>query len=109
MSIDLQQAKQSLLALKEEYSTRIAKIEDHIHNPQDDLGEHWDDQAISMRDNEMRKQLLREAQQGLSHVNVALARIESGHYGECAECGEEIEEKRLQALPYATLCMAHAK
>lgn len=109
MSIDLTAAKQRLLSLKEEYETRIAKIEDHIHHPQDQLNEHWDDQAISMRENDMRKNLLIEARQGLNYVHNALSQIEDGTYGECEECGEAIEEKRLEAVPYATLCMKHAK
>ena len=55
--------KAQLESLKQEYETRIAKIEDHLHNPQDELDEHWDDQAISMRQNDMRQNLLAEAQQ----------------------------------------------
>ncbi|WP_227430832.1 TraR/DksA family transcriptional regulator [Psychrobacter sp. I-STPA6b] len=109
MSIDFNEAKTRLLSLKEEYATRIEKIEDHIQHPQDSLNEHWDDQAISTRENDMRKNLLVEAQQGLNYVNNALSRIENGTYGECTECGEDIEEKRLQAVPYATLCMQHAE
>lgn len=109
MSFDENTAKQRLLKLKSEYETRIDKIEDHILHPQDDLNEHWDDQAIAMRENDMRKHLLIEAKQGLSQVNSALLRIENGTYGECSECGEEIDEKRLEAIPYATLCMQHAK
>lgn len=109
MSIDLAVAKERLLSLQKEYKTRIDKIEDHIQHPQDDLNEHWDDQAISIRENDMRKSLLIEAQQGLRHVHNALNRIDNGSYGECEECGEDIEEKRLQALPYATLCMQHAE
>lgn len=61
-----------------------------------------------MRDNEMRKTLLVEAKQGLTYVNNALSRIENGTYGECTVCGEDIEDKRLEAVPYATLCMQHA-
>lgn len=108
MSKDYSAAKNRLLELKQEYVNRIDKIEDHISNPQDDLNEHWDDQAISMRDNDMRKRLLLEAKEGLNYVNNALSRIENGTYGECTVCGEIIEEKRLEAVPYATLCMKHA-
>ncbi|WP_350655936.1 TraR/DksA C4-type zinc finger protein [Psychrobacter sp. S1-30-MNA-CIBAN-0213] len=108
MSIDFDVAKQNLLKLKEEYETRIDKIEDHIQHPQDDLNEHWDDQAISYRQNDMRKNLMVEARQSLVYVENALSRIENGTYGECEVCGEPIEEKRLEALPYATLCMDHA-
>ncbi|WP_201604579.1 TraR/DksA family transcriptional regulator [Psychrobacter immobilis] len=109
MSIDLQAAKQNLLTLKEEYETRIDKIEDHIQNPQDDLNEHWEDQAISYRQNDMRTNLMVEARQSLIYVENALSRIENGTYGKCEVCGEQIEEQRLQALPYANLCMEHAE
>lgn len=109
MSIDIDAAKKRLLALQEEYKTRIDKIEDHIQHPQDQLNEHWDDQAISIRENDMRKNLLVEARQGLVYVRNALSQIENGTYGECEECGEAIEEKRLEAVPYATLCMEHAE
>ena len=60
MSIDFEAAKQNLLQLKQEYQTRIADIEDHIQNPQDDLNEHWEDQAIAYRQNDMRKNLMVE-------------------------------------------------
>lgn len=109
MSIDLKTAKRNLLKLKEEYETRIDKIEEHIQNPQDDLNEHWEDQAISYRQNDMRKNLMAEARQSLIYVENALSRIENGSYGECEVCGDPIEEQRLEALPYATLCMQHAK
>ncbi|MEL0619861.1 MULTISPECIES: TraR/DksA C4-type zinc finger protein [Psychrobacter] len=109
MSINLDTAKQNLLKLKDEYESRIDKIEDHIQNPQDDLNEHWEDQAISYRQNDMRKNLMSEARQSLIYVENALSRIENGTYGECEVCGEQIEEQRLEALPYATLCMEHAE
>lgn len=109
MSINLDTAKQNLLKLKDEYESRIDKIEDHIQNPQDNLNEHWEDQAISYRQNDMRKNLMSEARQSLIYVENALSRIENGTYGECEVCGEQIEEQRLEALPYATLCMEHAE
>ncbi len=109
MSIDLQKAKQALSSLKQELETRISKIEDHIHHPQDDLNEHWDDQAISYQENDMRQNLLVEAKAELAEVNTALNLIENGAYGYCLECEEEIESKRLQAVPYAKYCMKHAK
>ena len=34
----------------------------------------------------------------------ALARLEQGTYGNCFDCGEEIAEKRLRALPFAVRC-----
>jgi DnaK suppressor protein len=40
----------------------------------------------------------------LNKVNEALARLEEGRYGLCFECGDEISEARLRALPFAVRC-----
>jgi DnaK suppressor protein len=40
----------------------------------------------------------------LSKIDEALARLEEGSYGYCFECGEEISERRLRALPFAVRC-----
>jgi DnaK suppressor protein len=40
----------------------------------------------------------------LQKINEALARLEQGVYGNCYECGEEISEPRLRALPFAVRC-----
>ncbi len=40
----------------------------------------------------------------LNKINDALARLEQGDYGDCFDCGEEIAEKRLRALPFAVRC-----
>ncbi len=40
----------------------------------------------------------------LNKVNDALKRLENGDYGNCFECGEEIAERRLRALPFAVRC-----
>jgi RNA polymerase-binding transcription factor len=34
-----------------------------------------------------------------------VARIDAGSYGRCERCGQEIPEERLDAVPYATLCV----
>src|SRR2546430_2813412 len=40
----------------------------------------------------------------LNKINDALTRLEHGDYGFCFDCGEEIAEKRLRALPFAVRC-----
>lgn len=40
----------------------------------------------------------------LDQVDAALARIKSGTYGTCTECGGEIEKERLDANPSASTC-----
>src|SRR6058998_3758937 len=40
----------------------------------------------------------------LNKIDDAPARLEQGDYGYCFDCGEEIAEKRLRALPFAVRC-----
>jgi len=44
--------------------------------------------------------------QMLENITAALARLQAGDYGICHECEEEIHEKRLRALPFATRCLS---
>jgi DnaK suppressor protein len=41
----------------------------------------------------------------LEKIEASLERIEEGNYGSCEECGVKIPKSRLNAIPYATLCV----
>jgi DnaK suppressor protein len=48
--------------------------------------------------------LIQMKSETLNKVNDALVRLDHGSYGNCFDCGEEIGEKRLRALPFAVRC-----
>ena len=48
--------------------------------------------------------LIQVKSETLHKINEALVRLEQRSYGNCFECGEEISEARLQALPFAVRC-----
>jgi DnaK suppressor protein len=48
--------------------------------------------------------LIQMKSETLNKIEDALVRLENGDYGNCFECGEEIAEKRLRALPFAVRC-----
>ncbi|HSF99873.1 MAG TPA: TraR/DksA family transcriptional regulator [Vicinamibacterales bacterium] len=48
--------------------------------------------------------LLQMKAETLQRIDDALARHAEGTYGNCFECGEEISERRLRALPFAVRC-----
>ncbi len=48
--------------------------------------------------------LMQMKSETLNRVNEALGRLEVGSYGFCYECGDEISEARLRALPFALRC-----
>jgi len=41
----------------------------------------------------------------LESIDAALDRIEEGKYGKCINCGQPIQEKRLEAVPWARHCL----
>ncbi len=64
------------------------------------------DQATTDIEQSMRMRLRNRETLYLKKVDEALRRIESGDFGLCDECGQDIEIKRLEARPTATLCVA---
>ncbi|MGU3431715.1 TraR/DksA family transcriptional regulator [Actinomycetes bacterium M1A6_2h] len=52
--------------------------------------------------------LLKDAQQELRELDAADRRVADGTYGVCEVCGEPIADARLEALPTARTCIAHA-
>jgi RNA polymerase-binding transcription factor len=41
----------------------------------------------------------------LAAIDAALQRVDAGTYGQCERCGQQIEPERLEAIPWATLCI----
>ena len=64
------------------------------------------DQATTDIEQSMRMRLRNRETLYLKKVNEALKRIEDGSFGLCDECGEDIELRRLEARPTATLCVS---
>lgn len=63
------------------------------------------DVALDSAHNEINSQLAELESRELAHIEEALARMEEGTYGICEATGKPIPLARLQALPYATLCI----
>jgi DnaK suppressor protein len=63
------------------------------------------DAALDSAQDEISSQLAEVESRELANIEVALERIREGHYGVCEVCECQIPMARLQALPYATLCI----
>ena len=62
--------------------------------------------AASQVFEQQRDLALRERnEQHLAQVEAALARLDAGTYGACASCGRPIAPERLEAIPWAALCI----
>jgi DnaK suppressor protein len=79
----------------------------------DELGElaqggtdnHLGDTASALFDRELDEGIEEGAQQTIVEIDAALQRIEDGTYGICEVCGKPIGAERLEALPWARLCI----
>lgn len=63
------------------------------------------EQATENENNDVLMGLREEARDELNQITSALHRVETGEYGYCRSCGEEIQAERLEALPYASQCV----
>lgn len=62
----------------------------------------------AMQGQAMSQELKRRQQLELQRIKAALQRVESGDYGYCISCDEEIISGRLELDPAAPLCVACA-
>jgi DnaK suppressor protein len=63
------------------------------------------DQAVAELDNNFVLRLRGREQKLLKKIDEAISRIDSGVFGVCESCGEQISLKRLEARPVTTLCI----
>ena len=79
---------------------KAAQVVSRLDVPSDegDLSQQHHEEWIFLNRNTIDMKLLRE-------VSDALHRIDTGHYGVCLECEQEISPKRLAAVPWARYCV----
>jgi RNA polymerase-binding protein DksA len=66
---------------------------------------HLADSATGTLERQIDYSLEANAEQVLGQIESALGRIDEGTYGTCTSCGTEIPEERLDAVPWASLCI----
>jgi DnaK suppressor protein len=67
------------------------------------------DRSVQEHEMDLQGQLLEMKSDRLDQIEAALQRIERGDYGLCTRCGEQINPKRLEAMPETMTCIEHAR
>jgi len=102
----LQRSRNQLLEAKETLVDRVLKAEnDGREADAESEARDLADQASSSYTKELLFSKSNSDRQFLQKIEDALDRIEKGEYGECSICEEAIGLKRLEAVPWATLCI----
>lgn len=98
----LAQARAALEAERAELTTQLAE------NGDVPFDENFADSGQVAAEQGEHRAIVGHIQDTLRDVNMALAKLDEGTYGKCEECGEEIAEPRLEAMPSARYCIKHA-
>lgn len=99
-------AKKNLKALKKELKKRIKDVKKSLTSKRN---QDWSEAAVEAENDEVLEGIFTEASEELQQVEFALQRIKEGRYGECSECTEVINKKRLKIMPYTSLCIKCAQ
>ena len=84
--------QEKLRSLRESVPAEAADVRDAEEQSVDDFVREVDIALMQMKS------------ETLARIDEAISRLERGTYGRCQECGEEISEARLTAVPFAPLC-----
>jgi DnaK suppressor protein len=112
-TIDVESFKSRLLEERERTRKAISYLhEENRATTEDEQRElsggsdnHLADIATYTYDRELDSTLEGAEGEHLAHIDAALTRIEDGSYGMCENCGRAISPERLEAMPWATLCI----
>jgi DnaK suppressor protein len=95
---DLQKRRRAILETTRRAAAELDALRSAERDPEFEEGAQTEHEAFTLS-------RLGEAQRReLQQIDAAIARLEAGEYGMCVDCEQEIDPRRLKALPYALLC-----
>jgi DnaK suppressor protein len=111
MTLDVDRFRAELEVERTRLVAAIATVV-HTQSLADETGDlsfgsddHLADSATETFMRELDDGLEENAEHLLGEIDAALHRIDEGTYGTCVVCGRPIGVDRLEAVPYATLCL----
>lgn len=113
MTIDTERFRELLLQERKRVESAIANLRDEhpgrIDEEVEEIGvssdNHLAETATATLDREIDYTLEENSGQVLAEIDAALKRVEDGTFGICLNCGREIAVERLDAYPWASLCI----
>jgi RNA polymerase-binding protein DksA len=97
------QISRALVAIHADSSTSLEDATGELNSSSVD--DHLADLASETHDREVEYGLEENGDEVVLEIDAALKRIDDGTYGSCTACGKSIGKERLEARPWATLCI----
>lgn len=113
MTIDTNRFRNALEEERERVEKALANLrDDNPATPDEEVepiapasDNHLAETATATLGREIDHTLGQNSEEVLAQIDAALKRIDEGTYGTCASCGREILAERLEAYPWAALCI----
>ena len=103
--MNYQAYKEQLEKLRIEFSERIEALDKDIHHKEEAVEKDFAEQATQLENSDVLNALDNEARAMVIQIDKALLRIQNKTFGICEICGSKINEKRLDAIPFTSLCI----
>ena len=101
----LEKHRQQLLARQEELLQDISRNRQVTDETVDEQAQDMVDRATSAYTREFAFSLSESDRKALLLIEQALLRLDQGTYGVCVHCQGVVQEKRLEAVPWARHCL----
>jgi len=101
----LENYRKKLQAKREDLVRTIARVEEEGRAADEDTTVDLADKAANSYTKEFLFGQTNTDRSFLSLIEEALKRMKAGTYGMCANCEEEVQQKRLDAVPWAKFCI----
>ena len=109
MAVAVDKVFEQLESRRRELKDRLARSSADLLHRNEPLVADYADQGVQRENDDVVQSIAQSVRTELSQLNLALERLARGRYGVCETCGEPIEPKRLQAVPYTTHCVRCAE
>jgi DnaK suppressor protein len=101
--VNIEDVRSQLEARLDELSAKVHEIDRTLREPDSADSE---ERAVENEDEEVLEDMGNASLDEIASIHAALERMDLGTYGACTLCHETIDERRLEALPFAARCMA---
>jgi len=101
----LEKIRKRLLAKKDELLKDLAKNREVTDETVDESAQDMVDRATSAYTKEFAYSLSEADRRVLILIDQALERLDAGTYGTCVHCAQPVQEKRIEAVPWARHCL----
>ena len=101
----LESFRLQLVSMRDELEARLNAITKEVTHADAPPEKDFAEQAVERENEEVLDALGSATREELIKIKRALVRLEQGKFGICVECGEPIQQGRLEAIPFSDLCI----